>query len=124
LDKAFERILTHAIENDGKANEMPAALVVISDMEIDPYFRPDRSWDFVEKWKREFQMCGYKLPKLVMWNVEARNDTFLSQNDDIILCSGQSPSVFKNLCCALDGKTAWDFMMDVLGDKMYDCVRV
>jgi hypothetical protein len=93
-------------------------------MEIDPYFRPDRSWDFVEKWKREFQMCGYKLPKLVMWNVEARNDTFLSQNDDVILCSGQSPSVFKNLCSALDGKTAWDFMMDILGDKMYDCVRV
>lgn len=124
LDKAFERILLHAIENDVKANEMPTALVVISDMEIDPYFRPDRSWDFVEKWKREFQMCGYKLPKLVMWNVEARNDTFLSQNDDIILCSGQSPSVFKNLCGALDGKTAWDFMMEVLGDKMYDCVRV
>ena len=59
-----------------------------------------------------------------MWNVEARNDTFLSQSEDVILVSGQSASTFKNLCMSLDGKTAWDFMLETLNDKMYDCVVV
>ena len=31
---------------------------------------------------------------------------------------------FKNLCQSLSGKTAWDFMLEVLNDKMYDCVAI
>ena len=124
LDKAFHNILTHAVKNHISNKEMPKALVVISDMEIDDYFTGEAKLDFVEKWKRDFELCGYNLPKLVMWNVEARNDTFLSQSEDVILVSGQSASTFKNLCGTLDGKTAWDFMLEVLNDKQYDCVVV
>ena len=80
--------------------------------------------DFVQKWIAEFAKFGYTCPKLVMWNVEARNDTFLSQSDDVVLVSGQSASTFHNLCGALGGKTAWDFMCEVLNDKMYDCVVI
>ena len=124
LDKAFCNILTHAIQNHVSNEEMPKALVVISDMEIDDYFTGDAKLDFVEKWKNVFEWKGYTLPKLVMWNVEARNDTFLSQSEDVILVSGQSASTFKNLCMSLDGKTAWDFMLETLNDKMYDVVVV
>jgi hypothetical protein len=123
LDRAFELVLTHAIENGVKRSEMPKALVVISDMEIDPFFKSNANFDFVQKWKSKFERYGYTLPKLVLYNVEARNDTFLSKSNDVILVSGQSPSTFKNLCGSLEGKTAWDFMLEVLNDKMYDCIR-
>jgi hypothetical protein len=103
---------------------MPKALVVISDMEIDPYFRGRRNMDFVQKWVHEFAKFGYTLPLLCLWNVDARNDTFLSQSDNILLVSGQSASTFHNLCSALGGKTAWEFMCDVLNDPMYDCVVI
>jgi hypothetical protein len=59
-----------------------------------------------------------------MWNVDARNDTFLSQSDDVVLVSGQSVSTFHNLCQSLGGKTAWEFMCEVLNDPMYDCVVI
>jgi hypothetical protein len=124
LDRAFEYVLNHAIDHHITNEDMPKALVVISDMEIDPYFRGRRNMDFVQKWKAEFAKFGYTCPKLVMWNVEARNDTFLSQSDDVVLVSGQSVSTFHNLCQSLGGKTAWDFMCEVLNDPMYDCVVI
>lgn len=124
LDRAFEYVLNHAIDHHITNEDMPKALVVISDMEIDPYFRGRRNMDFVQKWVHEFAKFGYTLPLLCLWNVEARNDTFLSQNDNVLLVSGQSASTFHNLCSALGGKTAWEFMCDVLNDPMYDCVVI
>ena len=124
LDRAFQYILDHALEHRITNEDMPKALVVISDMEIDPYFRGRRNMDFVQKWVTEFAKFGYTLPLLCLWNVEARNDTFLSQNNNVLLVSGQSASTFHNLCSALGGKTAWEFMCEVLNDPMYDCVVI
>ena len=124
LSAAFEYILNHAITNNIKPEDMPKALVVVSDMEIDPYFRGRRGFDFVQTQKANFARYGYSLPKLCLWNVEARNDTFLTQSEDVLLVSGQSTSIFKNLCADLNGKTAWDLMLEVLNDPMYDCIKV
>lgn len=124
LAAAFDHILEHAVRNHISPADMPKALVVISDMEIDQYMRPGYKWPFLDTMKSKFSMFGYTLPKIVLWNVEARNDTFLSQSPDVIHVSGQSASSFRNLCQTLDGKTAWDFMLEVLNDKQYDCVKV
>ena len=122
LDRAFDMILQHALQNNVSPADMPKALVVVSDMEIDPYFR-GRGFDFVQRQKAKFAQYGYQLPKLVLWNVEARNDTFLSQSDEVVLVSGQSASVFKQLCGDLNGVTAWDIMLKTLNDPMYDCIQ-
>ena len=124
LAAAFEEILRHAVVNHIHPKDMPKMLVVVSDMEIDQYMRPGHKWDFIETMKRKFSAYGYTCPKVALWNVEARNDTFLTQSEDVFFLSGQSTSVFQNLCGLLDGKTAWDFMLDVLNNKIYDCVKV
>ena len=124
LSKAFDMILQHALQHDVAPDDMPKALIVVSDMEIDPYFRGRGHLDFVQIQKAKFAQYGYSLPKLCLWNVEARNDTFLSQSNDVLLVSGQSASTFYNLCSALGGKTAWEFMCEVLNDPMYDCVVI
>ena len=123
LEKAFDYILTHAIQHHVPDSEMPKALVVISDMEIDRYIRWN-GLDFVGTMRQKFARHGYSLPTLVCWNVEARNDTFLSKQEGVLCVSGQSPSVFKQLCQSLEGKTTWDLMLETLGNKMYDCVRI
>ena len=123
LEKAFDYILNHALKNNVSNEEMPKALVVISDMEIDKYMS---GWglDFVNEMKERFEDRGYSLPKLILWNVEARNDTFLSQSEDVINISGQSPTAFKSFLGALNGKTSWDIMIETLNNKMYKHVRI
>ena len=123
LEKAFDYILRHAIANGVSNEEMPTALVVVSDMEIDRYIRQNRM-DFVDAMKTKFARHGYTLPKLILWNVEARNDTFLSKQEGVICVGGQSASTFRELCGNLDGKTTWDIMCETLGNKMYDCVTI
>ena len=123
LEKAFDYILHHAINHHVSDKEMPKALVVVSDMEIDQYMRQSKM-DFVDVMRAKFARHGLSLPKLILWNVEARNDTFLSKQEGVICVSGQSASTFRELCGNLDGKTTWDIMCETLGNKMYDCIRI
>ena len=123
LEAAFNYILSNATDNNVSNEDMPKALVVISDMEIDRYMR-GRGLGFIDTMKNKYAQFGYELPKLIFWNVEARNDTFLSQSEDIINISGQSASIFKTFIGALNGKTGWDIMIETLNDKMYDCIQI
>lgn len=124
LEAAFREVLNVAVRNWVPADEMPETIVVISDMEIDRYMRPGRHWDFLQTMRALYAAQGYKLPKIVMWNVEARKDTVLSQSEDVIFISGQSASSFKALCQNLDGITAYELMLQVLNGKAYDKVRI
>src|SRR5574344_496047 len=115
LEAAFAYLLKTAIVNRVSSEEMPKAIVVISDMEIDHYMRPDygyeaMNWDFISSMEHKFHQYGYELPKMVLWNVEARQDTFLSQSDKVIFVSGQSTSTFKTLLTSLEG-TSMDMML-------------
>jgi len=124
LEKAFQEVLDVAVANRVPANQMPKTFVVISDMEIDRYMRPGRHWDFLKVMEARYNAKGYKLPKIVMWNVNARKDTVLSQDENTIFISGQSPSSFKALCQNLDGITAYELMLQVLNGKAYAKVRI
>ena len=119
LEKAFRAVLDVAVKNMVPDEEMPKTLVVISDMEIDPYMRPGAHWDFLGKMRALYTSLGYTLPKIVMWNVNARKDTVLSQSEDVIFISGQSASSFKTLCQNLDGVTAYELMLQVLNGPAY-----
>lgn len=126
LAGAFDYVLKHARENLVAPNEMPAAIVVISDMEIDPYFRENsyRSTDFVVAMERKYNSFGYKLPKLILWNVESRKDTFLTKNKNVLLVSGQSAATFKHLMQDLSGVSAYELMLKVLNGEAYKWIVV
>lgn len=126
LSAAMHKILDTCIAYNVPEEELPEALIVISDMKIDQYMRPDYSYDFMDTLTYQFHQAGYsKAPKLILWNVQARNDTFLSNCEDVIFCSGQSVGTFKNLIRFLNGDTlltAFDFMLEVLLQKCFDRV--
>ena len=124
LEKAFRAVLDLAVGNGVADKDMPKTIVVISDMEIDKYMRPGRHWDFLTKMRALYAAHGLTLPKIVMWNVNARKDTVLSQDEQTIFISGQSASSFKALCQNLDGVTAYELMLQVLNGKAYEKVRV
>ena len=124
LMKAMNEILRVAIANGVPNSEMPKAMLVLSDNEIDRYYRPGANWDFMDTLEAKFRAVGYECPKLILWNINARNDTFLSNREDVILVSGQSASTFKNLVRALNGMTAYEYMVSILNGKAYEKIHI
>lgn len=123
LESAFMKILDLAIENRVSLSEMPKAIVIISDMEID--YCVSKEWSFYEEMKNRFATFGYKIPNIVFWNVEARHDTFLVDGNrkGVQLVSGQSASTFKNVIASI-GMTPYDAMINVLNGERYSSITL
>ena len=123
LELAFEAILDTAVRTKCPQEDLPKALVIISDMEINAWH--GGSLTFTEEMRKRFATAGYEMPKLVYWNVDSRKDTFLASKNDpnAILVSGQSASTFKNLIKGID-LSAFEIMEATLSDERYDKVVV
>lgn len=123
LEAAFDAILSTAVRTHCPQEDLPKALVIISDMEINAWH--GGSLTFTEEMRQRFADAGYEIPKLVYWNVDSRKDTFLASKNDpnAILVSGQSASTFKNLIKGID-LSAYEIMVQTLNDPRYDCVVV
>lgn len=123
LEAAFDAVLSTAVRTKCPQEDLPKALVIISDLEID--YWDGSSLTFTEEMRKRFADAGYEMPKLVYWKVDSRKDTFLASKNDpnTILVSGQSASTFKNLIKGID-LSAFEIMVQTLDDPRYDCVVV
>ena len=102
-------ILNVAKSNGYKQNQLPKAILIISDMAFDGdpddyYWRSTNKTPFnyddalFEKIQKEYKQNGYKLPKLIFWNVNARKTTTIPVQDNELgmsLVSGFSTNIFK-----------------------------
>lgn len=122
LEAAFDKILDTCIKNNISKEDMPKALVVVSDMQINCY-NSGYGLDFVTEMALRFHQKGYTMPKLILWNVEARRDTFLASktNPYVQFASGSSTSTFKSILESI-GMDAYEAMMKTLSNPLYDCV--
>lgn len=125
LEAGFMEILRVAKANKIANEDMPKALVVISDNEIDRYQPSEYNWDFIMTMEDRFNNAGYALPKIILWNVSARQNTFLAKanNPKVQFESGQSPSVFRNVIEGIN-LNAYDAMIKTLSNPIYDCVQI
>lgn len=118
IQKVFELILSAAVKNNVPQEEMPSALYIISDMEFDWCTR-DASLTNFEYAKQLFEQYGYQLPRVVFWNVAARNrQQPVTQNEQgVALVSGCTPRIFDMLRSGILNPYA--FMMQVLNSERY-----
>lgn len=112
LDGMLEAVFDMAV----KAQESPEALLIISDCEIDRFNYDPRNYeDIVEKWTKKYKENGLAMPKLIFWNVSARQNTFLSKhtNPYVSFISGCSAGTFSNLTQLID-LSAYEAMRAIL----------
>ena len=123
LKAAFEKVLDIAEKNNISQEEMPKAIVVISDMEID--YCGNRNWSFYDKMANKFHKAGYVIPNVIFWNVASRHDVFHadSKRKGVQLASGQSVTVFKQILQNL-GYNPIEAMENVINSERYDCIKV
>ncbi len=121
LQAVFDLVLTNALKSKAKQKDMPAQILIISDMEFD-CCGPMTNFQTIEA---KYKSAGYEIPQIVFWNVNSRqnNVPVTADKQGVLLVSGASPSVFKTL---LSGKqyTPIDQMLETLNSSQYDKVLI
>ncbi len=95
LEATFDLILETAIRNRLKQSELPQTVLIISDMEFDQAMYGKSTDTLFETITKKFQRYGYKLPKLVFWNVNSRTGVIpmRANPNGVILVSGFSVNI-------------------------------
>lgn len=91
--KVFKIVLKTAVYNKYSQKQLPKNIIIASDMEFN--YGCEFNETLFEKIKNEYESYGYKLPRLVFWNICSRTNTIpLKENDNgIALVSGFSTSI-------------------------------
>lgn len=103
IDKALDLILTTAKFFDLKNEQMPSALLIVSDMQFHEgatgndfcFWKEDKTSEIPKALKRWIE-AGYSKPKIIYWNTAGyagAPDTI--DSDNIALVSGFSPAILK-----------------------------
>lgn len=95
IKAVFDLILETARQYNLSQDEMPANILIISDMEFDYATDGDINEKLFKIIGRQYSEAGYKLPRLVFWNVNSRTGTIpLKENElGIALVSGFSTNI-------------------------------
>jgi len=94
FEAAYKLILEKAVQNKLRQSDMPTMLLIISDMQFDGTARGDTHLVAIQD---EYKKWGYKVPKLIFWNLnEAYTGSPATADDkNVGLVSGFSPSLME-----------------------------
>lgn len=137
IEKVFKLVLDAAVTNNIPQEEMIDKLYIISDMEFDAATDGNGGWGsrrtstrtpdatLFQEIEKKFAVAGYKMPNLVFWNVDARNQQFPMSMDErgFQNVSGFSPSIFQSLVGG-EFVSAYDLMLEVLNSERYNAIEV
>ena len=95
IEAVFNLLLNTAVKNHLKRDEMPANILIVSDGEFDNMVEGGNDQSLFEYIAGRFESAGYKLPRLVFWNVCSRTLTIpVTENENgVALVSGFSPNI-------------------------------
>ena len=122
IEAVFDLVLNAAINNKLPQAELPAKLIIISDMEFNACVRNAEVTNFKNA-KAKFEAAGYELPEVVFWNVASRNrqQPVTKNEQGVALVSGCTPRLFSQVVDgSLAAMTPYEFMLDVLGGERYE----
>lgn len=133
IERVFDLILTTAVNNRMKQDDLPKNILIISDMEFDScatsnskvkdswgYYRSvgvdQKLFDVIA---RKYIAAGYKMPRLVFWNVNSRIGTIPVKENElgVALVSGFSVNIAKMV---MSGQTdPFECLLETLNSERY-----
>jgi hypothetical protein len=125
VESVFRLILEKAKDSDVFEEEMPTMILIMSDMEFNSGTRGNWSLSAQQMFERMYAEAGYKMPKVVYWNIHSRQDNFPVHFDKVGTClvSGFSPSLLTNLLSGKD-MSPLSMMLTVVNSERYSVVTV
>lgn len=119
IEGTFNLILNTAIRNHMTQDEMPRNVLILSDMEFNTATSCRTDVPLFKALAEKFEAHGYKLPRLVFWNLCSRTMTIPVRSNDagVALVSGFSPAIADMV---LSGKTdPYEILIDKLVSARY-----
>ena len=137
IEATFDMMLDVAMRNGVPASDMPSTLYIFSDMEFNGCMscgaRSHDRWGYgsalrgegaintllegiAQKWAR----YGYELPRVIFWNLDARQNNIPALGGRFSYVSGFSMNMVETI---LSGKDGYDLMMDKLNTERYACIQ-
>lgn len=121
---AVFNLLLNAAKNDKVSPEdMPERIYIFSDMEFDYSSSEFKKFDkqtLFENIEREWTEAGYKMPHLVFWNLNSRQNNIPAINGYYSYVSGFSPSMIDAF---FSGKSGYSLMMEKLNSERYKNIK-
>ena len=133
IEAVFDMLLNTALQHRTAAEDMPKTLYIFSDMEFNGCVtsgRPSRDrWAYsgrtlnqnqidtvIEAQARKWRQYGYKIPRVIFWNLDARHNNIPAIGDGFSYVSGFSMNMVE---CILSGKDGVDLMLEKLNSERY-----
>lgn len=123
LEKALTLVLDTGLKNELSNEDMPEMLVVLTDGEFDQM--SDTSDTSLKMVKKKYKKAGYVMPKIVFWNLDARENVNHVQanfdKENVAEVSGFSPSIMTAILSNdLEQFTPYNVMLKTLSKERYD----
>ena len=136
VEAVFDLILETAVSKHMNQNDLPANILILSDMEFDACAScgaPSRDrWSYntqrpnarlFDEINRRYQQAGYKMPRLVFWNVASRSGTIPVRENDmgVALVSGFSVNIAQMV---MSGKLdPYECLLETLNTERYQPIE-
>ena len=127
IEAAFDLILDAAVRNNLPQSELPSKFYIFSDMEFD-MARRGSIWSFherkplpsketlIESIDKKWREAGYEMPKILFWNLDARQNNIPAIGEKYTYISGFSMSQMQQIFGEVDAIT---LMLNVLNAPRY-----
>ena len=118
LEAVFDLILRAAVKNHVPQSELPAKLIIISDMEFNSCVNNASAVNFKNA-EKKYAFYGYQLPQIVFWNAASRHrqQPVTLNEQGVALVSGVTPRIFSMVTGEI--LSPYTLMMEVLGNERY-----
>lgn len=134
VEAAMDMLLNVAIRNNVPAKDVPGVLYIFSDMEFNGCltcgptsneryrsgYRVDNPDTLFESMEKKWKTYGYQLPRVIFWNLNAKNDNIPALGGRFSYVSGFSMTMVENI---LSGKDGLALMFEKLDSPRYECIR-
>ena len=134
IEAVFDMLLNTALQHHTPVEDMPKTLYIFSDMEFNGCITAGpRSYDrwpyssrtlnqgqidtVIEAQARKWQSYGYKIPRVIFWNLDARHNNIPAIGEGFSYVSGFSMNMVE---CILSGKDGVALMLEKLNSKRYE----
>ena len=134
IEAVFNLLLETAVKHRTRPEDMPKTLYIFSDMEFNGCItsgpRTTSRWGYssdtlnrgqidtvIEAQARKWRQYGYKIPRVIFWNLNARQNNIPAIGEGFSYVSGFSMNMIE---CILSGKDGVDLMLEKLNSKRYE----